>query len=284
MGRMHLSGSEKFDAKMQDAMASKLIQDEGPRALNRWASLRGGKMDTALGLLKSGNIASVPGAASGGGDVGMHLRTLNEQCVSLAKAAVGATGSVHEWRKGVGALAGTLQPGTPVATFLDAYGRKVSRYANGGTGTPGAHLDHAGVFQSYIRDKGGNIVGMNIAEQYAGSHGVHSKAYYNKGWGERNASNYSAVLGPDGQPLGGSHNPMNRRANDLTAAHPNAGRRASGLSEAAREPREGSDHLLRIDLRDPGNHVKSTRVERNGPLRVEMHNKWQTHRNPLIAA
>ena len=32
---MRLTGDEKSDAKMQDAMAPKLIQDEGSRALNR---------------------------------------------------------------------------------------------------------------------------------------------------------------------------------------------------------------------------------------------------------
>ena len=234
------------------------------------------------------NAAAAFGSDIGGGvgDVGMNLRTLNEQCVSLAKAAVGANGSVHEWRRGVGALAGTLKPGAPIATFLDRAGRTVDRYANGGTGTPGAHLDHAGVFQSYIRDKDGKPIGFNMAEQYQGSHGVHSKRYmFGAGQGEGNGSNYSAITGPDGQPLGGDRNPMSRRATDVAAVpHPAAGRRATGSVEASRERQDGSEHLLRIDLRDPGGHVKATRLERNGPLKVEMPNRWQTGRNALIGA
>ena len=199
-------------------------------------------MGTALGLLKSGNIASMPGDGAAS-DVGLHLHALNEQCVSLAKAAVGATGSVREWHRGVGALAGTLKPGTPVATFLDAFGRKVDRYANGGIGTMGAHRDHAGVFQSYIRDKSGQITGMNIAEQYKGSHGVHSRAYaFGHGWGEKNASNYAAVLGGDGAPLGGARNPMNRRADGLNAQ----------ADASARRSPLGAKHHLDVHIHDRG--------------------------------
>ena len=191
--------------------------------------------------------------------------------MSLAKAAVGATGSVREWHRGVGALAGTLKPGTPVATFLDAFGRNVDRYANGGTGTPGAHLDHAGIFQNYIRDKAGNIVGMNIAEQYAGSHGVHRHAYYNRGWGERNAGNYSAILGSDGRPLGGSRNPLGRSEPLPSLSDRPRGRDTREQTAAAE---------LHVHLHDPGRNVRSTRLAGGDRwVRPKLHT-WPTMTEP----
>lgn len=140
----------------------------------------------------------------------------DEQCVTLAMASVGvrkgsgeAGANVHDWRKGDGADAGTLKPGTPVATFLNRDGSQSDRYAGGGAGTPGAHLDHAGVFQKYVLDAYGKRIGMTLLEQYQGSRGAHLKDYlFGKGSGEGNGSNYHAVLGPDGRPLGMGRNPM----------------------------------------------------------------------------
>lgn len=134
----------------------------------------------------------------------------DEQCVTLAMAAVGvrkgsgeAGSNVHDWRKGVGADQGTLTPGTPVATFLNRDGSQSDRYAGGGAGTPGAHLDHAGVFQKYVLDAYGKRIGMTILEQYKGSRGAHLKDYlFGRGTGEGDGSNYHTVLGPDGRPLG----------------------------------------------------------------------------------
>jgi len=121
----------------------------------------------------------------------------NDECVSLAAAAVGlgpGQWNVHDWRRAESAAAGTLTPGQPLATFLDAKGNPSDRYAGGGSGTPGANRDHAGVFQSYILDAKGNRIGFNMAEQYDGSGGIHSKAYYfGRGLGEGDASNYSAI-------------------------------------------------------------------------------------------
>jgi hypothetical protein len=149
----------------------------------------------------------------------------NEQCVSLATAAVGirlgsgrAGGNVHEWTRGEAAEAGDLVAGTPIATFLDRGGRTTDRYAGGGSGTPGAHLDHAAVFQKYLTDKGGNRVGMEVSEQYKGSGGVHERAYYfNDGWGEGNASNYHVIDTPSGH-LGGAANPLTQREQYHAAA------------------------------------------------------------------
>ena len=61
----------------------------------------------------------------------------NEQCVALAKAYVGSTASVRDWRRGVNALDGNLQPGTPIATFMDRQGNASTLYDGGvGVGAP----------------------------------------------------------------------------------------------------------------------------------------------------
>jgi Phage tail lysozyme len=139
----------------------------------------------------------------------------NEECVSLATAAVGiklgdgqAGSNVHDWRRGEPAESGDLRPGTPVATFLNRKGETTDLYAGGGSGTPGAGLDHAAVFDSYVRDAGGNITGMNVAEQYDGSGGTRQHTYrFGRGRGEHDASNYYAVKTENGY-LGGASNPM----------------------------------------------------------------------------
>ena len=136
----------------------------------------------------------------------------DEQCVSLAMAAQGvrkgsgALGSnVHEWRRGELAEAGGLQSGDSIATFLDRSGHTTNRYAGGGSGTPHAGLDHAAVFKRYIYENG-QRVGMVVAEQYAGSGGVHEREYrFNSGFGERSASNYYKIAGLGGSaPSGGT--------------------------------------------------------------------------------
>ncbi len=243
-------------------------------SLGAWAGFHGPR-DANPRWGESGYVPN-PQAGEGSGPAGSgfalgqlrSLHVLNEQCVSLAKAAVGASGSVREWRRGVGALEGTLKPGTPVATFLDSFGRQSRRYAGGGLGTMGAHLDHAGVFQSYIKDAAGKIVGMNMAEQYKGSHGVHSRAYmFGQGWGERNASNYHAVLGANGSFLGGANNPMNRRA--------------TGLAEGGHGGAGGRDsrHQVDIHLHDRGGNVRSTSHRGEGPMEVKLRT-WPTMTEP----
>jgi hypothetical protein len=142
----------------------------------------------------------------------------NQQCVSLATAAVGIRlgsgkegANVHQWTRGEAAEAGDLVAGTPIATFLNRAGQTTDRYAGGGSGTPGAHLDHAAVFQKYLHDKAGHRVGMEVTEQFQGSGGAHEHAYYfNSGWGEGNASNYH-VIDTAGGHLGGAANPMSRK-------------------------------------------------------------------------
>src|SRR5208282_6042380 len=78
-----------------------------------------------------------------------------QQCVTLAKAFTGSTLPVTDWRRGEAMSEGHLKPGAPVATFLNRKGELSDRYAGGGTGTPGAGLDHAGIFLGNVYDKQG---------------------------------------------------------------------------------------------------------------------------------
>lgn len=86
-------------------------------------------------------------------------------------------------------------------------------------------------------------------------------------------------------PNGASITP--RRADDpaLSASRQGAPRRADGdLSPGARDRGErDSDHSLTIHVRDPGGHIRATHLERKGPMRVEMPNRWKTGQSPLIA-
>jgi hypothetical protein len=102
---------------------------------------------------------------------------------------------------------GNLKPGTPIATFQDRRGNQ-SEYYDGhqGVGAPGNGTTHAAVFSGYVRDKTGKIVGFRAWEQYS-KNGQrvppHLKSYYvNSEFGEKNASNYEVVNGPDGHTLG----------------------------------------------------------------------------------
>jgi GH24 family phage-related lysozyme (muramidase) len=179
------------------------------------------------------NTAPVSGGSSTGLDLSDskdwsdHLANMknkglltDQQCVTLAMASVGVKkgsgtegGNVHDWRRGESASEGNLTPGTPVSTFLDRAGKQSNLYAGGGAGTPGAHLDHAAVFEKYLRDQNNKITGMIVNEQYQGSHGVHQREYdFGKGWGEGNASNYSRIALAHGGYLGGENDPMTKAA------------------------------------------------------------------------
>jgi hypothetical protein len=138
-----------------------------------------------------------------------HLK--NQQCVTLAKAAVGSNDSVTTWRKGANATDNELPVGTPVATFMDRKGKASERYDAGGTGSPGTGTTHAATVAGYVKDKNGKITGMQVWEQYTGSGGPRLKTYpAGQGFGEKNASNYHAVEqeGKDGQRVAlGKNNP-----------------------------------------------------------------------------
>ena len=173
-------------------------------------------------------------AMNGDGSILGHLEEMrsrgmisDKECVTLAMGSVGIRkgqgngGNVHDWRVGDNPEDGTLKPGTPVSTFLDRQGHMADRYAvgsPGGGGTRGAHLDHAGVFETYLFDKAGKRIGFQMAEQYAKSRGVMEKKYYfHQGQGEGDASNYRAVKTQDGAYLGGRSNPMSGPTDDPLA-------------------------------------------------------------------
>lgn len=136
----------------------------------------------------------------------------NPQCVALAKAYVGASGSVTEWRRGTNVMDGTLKPGTPIATFMDRQGNPSTMYDGGqGVGAPGNHTTHAAVFLDYQRDGAGKITGIRVMEQYKGSNGAHERTYPVGGFGTNNAANYHSINDKSGAPLG-STNPMVQNA------------------------------------------------------------------------
>jgi hypothetical protein len=204
----------------------------------------------AASAIKGGGGSSGGGGASGGwtadssADVVGHLKQMrdqglitNEQCVSLATASVGIKlggkgegAFTGDWRRGEGAEAGSLKPGTPVATFLNRQGQTGETYAIGGHGgQPGAGLDHAAVFEKYLRDKGGKAIGMEVAEQYKGSGGIHERNYmFGQGYGEHTGSNYYAIKTASGGYLGGAANPMT--ADAVASA---AGKRRDDNQDAA---------------------------------------------------
>jgi hypothetical protein len=196
----------------------------------------GGKDNTAGGYFGGKPSGTTSGGYFGGAPSGNmpdlsdskdwteHLKNMknsnlltDEQCVTLAMASVGVKkgsgaegANVHDWRRGESAEAGNLTPGTPISTFLDRGGKPSNLYADGGIGTPGANLDHAAVFEHYIKDKMGKDIGMAVMEQYQYSgkpgqiKGPHEHDYmFGQGYGETNASNYSRIKLASGGYLGG---------------------------------------------------------------------------------
>lgn len=196
-----------------------------------------------LGYLKGFNPGGGGGSSSAGGtggapeanfgikdsdDVLDHLKSArnkglitNEQCVSLATASVGIKlGSgqkgawTSSWRKGESATEGGLVKGTPIATFAGLHGEQNQDiYAGGTGGRAGIGQDHAAVFESYIKDRNGKIIGMNVADQWKNSRGIHNQHQYmiGGGRGELDAANYSAIDVAGGGHLGGENNPLTQR-------------------------------------------------------------------------
>lgn len=126
------------------------------------------------------------------------------ECVDLARQYVGSHESVTTWRRGESVMSGNLKPGTPIATFMNRDGSPSERYDGGKTGAPGNHTTHAAVFTGYQRDKNGNIIGINVVEQWQGQ--APKKSTYpidSNRFGTRNGGNYYVVNNDQGAPLGG---------------------------------------------------------------------------------
>lgn len=251
-----LRGDQLYDEALQDRLGAELARRRGANAGplgDEWASLKGGKGIEAARILGAvpRDASTIPGprpAEATGTGTGpqpgnfaerlTQLRNTgaisNAQCVSLAKAWVGAPASVTTWRKGDAVTGGEMKPGTPIATFLNRDGSQSNRYAGGGTGTPGANLDHAGVFHSYITDKNGKRVGMKMLDQWNGANGQPSvRDYYfgDRRGGEKDAGNYFAVKDQSGNYLGGARNPMS--ATSLAGAPSADGFKSSGWQPGA---------------------------------------------------
>jgi|ERR1700677_4669539 hypothetical protein len=129
-----------------------------------------------------------------------HLSS--QQCVALAQAAAGIGGTVRDWRRGDSVKDTALEPGTPIATFLDPSGTLSDRYAGGGIGTPGANRDHAAIFLGKTSD------GIWVEEQFTGSGGPHAHFYpwNDPRGGEKSAESYYAINDLHGLPAG-TNNP-----------------------------------------------------------------------------
>jgi hypothetical protein len=117
-------------------------------------------------------------------------------------AAAGIGGTVRDWRRGDSVKDTALEPGTPIATFLNPDGSASDRYAGGGIATPGANRDHAAILLAKTAD------GIWVDEQFAGSGGPHAHFYPWKDprGGEKSAENYYAINDPHGLPAG-TNNP-----------------------------------------------------------------------------
>jgi hypothetical protein len=253
---------------------------------------RSGGVAPTGGSTASAVSAVIPGGGSSGGggatgtweapttskEVVDHLNNMkkaglitNEQCVTLGMASVGVKygsqmegGHTSDWRRGDSAAEGGLKAGTPIATFLDRQGRTGNTYAIGGNGGQmGAGLDHAAVFENYIRDKTNKIIGMQVEEQYKGSHGQHLKNYmFGQGRGEHDASNYYAIKTRSGY-LGGAANPMSGNADAIANAIPKRRSQDAQDDSTSRRP-------------DPYG-----RDSRPGPLHMD---NWQSvDRSPQVA-
>jgi hypothetical protein len=225
-----------------ESMTGTLVSDfERPGNVNQAISQRLGYLkgfhpgETATGDGKTSSSAGATGGApeanfgiKDSDDVLDHLKSArdkglitNEQCVSLATASVGiklgskqAGAWTGQWRKGESAAEGGLVKGTPIATFAGLHGEQNQDiYAGGTGGRAKVGLDHAAVFEDYIKDKNGRIIGMNVADQWKGSGGIQNKHpyYFGGGRGEHDAANYSAIDVVGGGHLGGENNPLTQR-------------------------------------------------------------------------
>ena len=79
------------------------------------------------------------------------------QCVALVQAA-SSCGNTSTWQPGTSVTDGNLQPGTVIATF-----------GSNGIYQNISGQSHAAIFLDYQRDSNGNITGIQVQDQWAGS-------------------------------------------------------------------------------------------------------------------
>jgi hypothetical protein len=113
-------------------------------------------------------------------------------------AAAGIGGTVRDWRRGDSAKDAAIEPGTPIARFLNPDGTLSDQYAGGGIGTPGANRDHAAIFLGKTND------GIWVEKQYTGSGGPHAHFYpwNDPRGGEKSGKNYFVINDSHGLPAG----------------------------------------------------------------------------------
>ena len=102
------------------------------------------------------------------------------ECVTYAQQA-GGVGHTSGWTPGQHAKGGGLKQGDWIATFQD--GKYTNTYGQ----------SHVARFESYIFDKGGNIIGMNVSHQYNKSGKVIQGQFMFGSGDEFDANNYYQI-------------------------------------------------------------------------------------------
>lgn len=134
----------------------------------------------APGTAASDQTASVSGQSF----VGRSFKNSKgrTECVTYAQQA-GGVGHTSGWTPGSSASAGSLKPGDWVATF-----------GSGGKYTNTYGESHVARFESYIYDRNGNIIGMNVTHQYNRSGEVIPGQFFFGRGGEFDANKYHQIV------------------------------------------------------------------------------------------
>ena len=180
-------------------------ENKGPTA--QTAESQGIKLPDNLGMYNEESLKQKIRSLNG------HLG--DQECVTLARGIVNDNQSVKDWRRGENVMSGNLPLGTPISTFMDRKGNPSELYDGGqGVGAPGNNTTHAAVFAGYERNEKGDITGIKVYEQYAGSKGIQQRTYSveDERGGEKAGKNYYSINDPKGNPLGGDKNPITSRS------------------------------------------------------------------------
>ena len=113
------------------------------------------------------------------------------QCVELARRMTGDRTPVQQYRSGGIVDPSNTRPGTPMMAVRNPGD---TRYAGGGTGTPGRGTDHVSIFDSPIGQGG-----MRTWNTHTGTDRPQQWNVPQGGRGERGAQNYRYIMVPDGK-------------------------------------------------------------------------------------